>query len=187
MSQQLMLPRLQLPAYHPPAALTPTDALRDYPDVPSGHICEHAKILGTAGEFFCDALLLRHGIQSYQVPEFSAFDRFIYIDGQPLRLQTKVRHTAARGRYDFSVKRGDPRHPRGSRSYDAGDFDILAMVLLNEFVVKFSATWQSETSICFPEIPSLRAKPLESFERALRQLGVSDHLPQTPGNDVSAY
>lgn len=147
-------------------------ALRAYPNVHHTVLCRHAKMLGTAGEYFCDCVFTSHGLTSVEVPEFLPFDREVVYGDRRLRVQTKVRHTPNNGVYNFDVKRGDPRHPGGRKDYDEGDFDILAMVVLHARVVKFTADWRNEQTISLSEMAALHRNPMQSFERALAYLDI---------------
>lgn len=176
MAKQLMLP-LGLPT--PPASTTADAdlkcsirALWTYPDVHHTVLSRHAKMLGAAGELFCDWVFTCHGLVSTAAQEFCAFDREVTYGDHRLKVQSKIRHSPDRGVYRFDVKRGDPRHPAGRKEYSPDDFDILAMIVLHERIVKFTADWRNEQTISFSEIETLRRHPIRSFERALEYLGI---------------
>ena len=184
MTNQLSLP-FGLPIFETPdnTADGCTCSIRDlwtYPDIPPSLYSTRAKMLGSAGEALCDVVCMTHGMLSIPVPEFCHFDRLVVYGKYPLRIQCKVRHSCINGFYTFQVRRGDPRHPGGVVEYATGDFDILAMVLLAERVVKFTANWTTEQTVALWEIDVLRRAPIASFERALEFLGIpriTDAMP----------
>ena len=82
------------------------------------------------------------------------------------------------GAYHFDIKRGYQRGPNGTRAYDRGDFDLLALVGLPHDIVKFTAGWAKSHVIRGHEIPGLRNAPGSSLRQALADLGLSGTSPE---------
>jgi len=183
MAFQPSLPGLA-PPRRPEPARTARTALARYPDVAPADLCTHAKILGQAGEHLVDCVLSTLGERVIPTPEHEQFDRLVWLDQRLLRVQIKTRHVPAAGGYDFIVRRGYQRGPDGTRPYDRGDFDMLALVALPHFVVKFTSEWHHAHRITAAEIPGLRRSPRASFDDALRDLGLSDAIPN-PAPDTT--
>ena len=186
MAFQPSLPGLAPPC-RPEPARTARAALAHYPDVVPDDLCAHAKILGQAGERLVDCVFAMLGERAIPTPEHEQFDRLVWLDQRLLRVQIKTRHVLTSGGYVFNVRRGYQRGPDGTRPYDPGDFDMLALVALPDFVVKFTSDWHQAHRIHTTEIPSLRRHPRASFDTALQDLGLADAVPDrapdmTPGN-----
>jgi len=133
-----------------------------------------------------DCVLAMLGERVIPTPEHEQFDRIVWLDQRLLRVQIKTRHVLGAGGYVFNVRRGYQRGPVGTRPYDPQDFDMLALVALPEFVVKFTAEWRPSHVVSAAEIPSLRRHPRASFDTALHDLGLADAVPDqapdtTPG------
>ncbi|WP_071795133.1 hypothetical protein [Natronohydrobacter thiooxidans] len=152
-------------------------SLLHYPDVSSGVLCENAKTLGHASELLVDSVFARLGIPVASFAEHSPFDRMIWIGSNCLRVQVKGRHRMTDGGYHFDIKRGYQRGPNGTREYDRGDFDVLALVGLPHDIVKFTASWSKSHVIRGHEIPGLRNRPGASLQQALDALGLSGTTP----------
>ena len=185
---QPFLPGLTPPP-RPALARDARAALAQYPDVAPGDLCTHAKILGHAGERLVDCVLATLGERVIAAPEHEQFDRLVWLDTCLLRMQIKTRHVPTGDSYDFIVRRGYQRGPDGTRPYDRGDFDMLALVALPHFVVKFTSEWHHAHRITAAEIPGLRRSPRASFDDALRDLGLHDAIPdrtRTPGPGSAA-
>ncbi|ASP21260.1 hypothetical protein ANTHELSMS3_02598 [Antarctobacter heliothermus] len=161
-------------------ALVPLTELHAFPDISTAAKTHHAKRFGSAAELLCDSLLMRLGIDSHPSPEFQAFDRLIYLNDRPLRLQIKVRLSAENNAFWFKVAHGNPRHASGVRGYRHDAFDLLALVILHHNVVKFSASKASQQQIALSEIPRLRNHPFESLRSAFNALEVSETLDEAP-------
>jgi hypothetical protein len=134
-------------------------SLLHYPDVGADILCENAKTLGHAAELLVDSVFARLGVPAASFPEYSRFDRLIWIGSTCLRVQIKGRHRMTDGAYHFDVKRGYQRGPAGTRDYERGDFDMLALVGLPDDVVRFTGRWARSHIIRGREIPGLRACP----------------------------
>lgn len=151
-------------------------SLLDYPYLHADTICAHAKELGLAAELLVDSTLARLGISYASFGEHSAYDRVIWTADRCLRLQIKARHRATERAYVFDIKKGYQRGPTGTKPYEPGEFDILALVALPEKAVRFTAEWRSSHRITLCEIPRLRARPAESLMEALEHLGLCGAL-----------
>ena len=176
MPHQPFLPGLSAPAT-PPAASQMSASLLHYPDVSAKALCENAKTLGHAAELLVDSVFARLGLIAASFAEHSRFDRMIWIGTTCLRVQIKGRHRMTDGAYHFDIKRGYQRGPNGTRDYDRGDFDLLALVGLPDDVVKFTALWSKSHVIRGHEIPGLRNAPGSSLRQALSDLGLSGTAP----------
>jgi len=181
MAIQPSLPGLAPPCRAKPAR-TARAALARYPDVLRDDLCTHAKILGLAGEHLVDCVLAMLGERVIPTPEHEQFDRIVWLDQRLLRVQIKTRHVLGAGGYVFNVRRGYQRGPFGTRPYDPQDFDVLALVALPEFVVKFTAEWRPSHVVSIAEIPRLRRQPRASFDTALNALGLADAVPDPAAN-----
>lgn len=169
---QLSLPGLSAPAT-PASASHMSASLLHYPDVSSDVLCENAKTLGHAAELFVDSVFARLGVPAADFAEHAPFDRMIWIGPTCLRVQVKGRHRMTDGAYHFDIKRGYQRGPNGTRAYDRGDFDLLALVGLPHDIVKFTAFWSKSHVIRGDEISGLRNRPGASLQQALDDLGLS--------------
>lgn len=171
MPVQLPLTGLSLPEPAPLAAADLSD-LWSYPDLSTQTLCTHAKLLGHAGECLADSLLSRFGLLSIPLPEMSPADRLVLHPARPLRLQVKTTSTRRGTAWQFNIQRGYAHAPSGIRPYEAGAFDLLALVVLPENVVRFTAELRPRHRIAQAEIAALRAKPRASLEEALLSLGL---------------
>lgn len=172
-----------LPGFHPPAP--PAEfrdariALRDYPDIPSHVMCRYGKQLGSAGELLFDSIMMRLGERSIECGEHEPFDRILWLPAGLVRVQIKTRHTITGDGYVFDIKKGYNRGPTGTKPYRTNEFDLLALVVLPENAVRFTAEWRGRHKIRLCEIPRLRARPAESLMEAFEHLGLSGAL-QSP-------
>lgn len=175
---QLLLPGF-IPPERPAENRDARGALATYPDTPVQDLCRHAKILGRAAELLVDSTLMRLGERVYPADEFERHDRTLMLpDGTPLRIQVKARHSRTdTGAYVFNLKQRSARGATGKGPYLPEDFDILAMVVLTEGVVYFTADWQTRHVIEPGEIPALRRSPRASLDAALARLGHADAIP----------
>lgn len=183
MTIQPTLPGLLLPVPRPTTTPARPDLgeLRDFPQISSTAKTVFAKRLGTAAEQLCDSILNRCGIDTIPMAEFSAYDRVIRIDTRELRLQIKTRLSAWSGRFEFRVAHGNPRHASGVRAYADDAFDLVALVVLHENVVKFSASKAQRQCVALSEVAGLRARPFASLDAALRNLEIEkDRDPDLP-------
>ena len=151
-----------------------------YPDLTGEVLCNRAKELGLAAEFFVDSILTRLGVPAAQFGEHSAFDRLIWVGGRCLRLQVKSRHRMSEYGYTFEIRKGYQRGPVGTRPYDKDEFDLLALVGLPHDVVRFTAEWRPQHRIAAREIPGLRARPGLSLAKAIEDLGLDPVTVPTP-------
>jgi len=176
MTTQPTLPGLLLPVPHAPRSVTTADIaeLRRFPDVSPEAKTVFAKRFGTAAEQLCDSTLTRLGFEPFPAPEFAPYDRVVRIDDADLRLQIKVRLSAEGGRFAFRVVHGNPRQSPGVRAYPDDAFDIVALVVLHENVVKFTASKAQRQCITLSEVAALRANPFASLEAALRELELAE-------------
>lgn len=171
MPYQPSLPGLVAPCA-PASVSNLFDTLLHYPNIRAELMCARAKELGQSAELLTDSLLARLGIPCANFAEHSPFDRLIWIGSACLRLQIKSRHRTNDGGYRFEIKKGYQRGPNGTRPYERGDFDILALVALPENVVKFTSDWSTSHVIRLDEIRGLRARPGQSLIQALEALGM---------------
>lgn len=164
------------------ARVSQETALLRYPNVTAEVLCARAKELGQAAELQLDSTTARLGIKSAGFGEHAPFDRVLWIQQFCFRLQIKGRNRSdERGDYRFDIRKGYQRGPTGTKSYEPGDFDLLALVALPENVVKFTARWSEHHVIRRSEIAGLRARPGESLIAALRDLGVTLDLDPESG------
>lgn len=183
--------QLMLPGFAPVAAVrriaAPMSGVREvlaaYPDIPASELCRHAKRLGKSAELLVDSLLMRLGERSYPAEEHEAFDRLLWLPGgPPLRVQIKARHRRTGDLWVFSVTKGYGRSPEGVRPYGDDEFDLLALVVLPEGVVKFAARGAAHHRIHQREIAALRASPRGSLDAALGALGLGGAVPRRPAS-----
>lgn len=146
--------------------------LMHFPDVGSDTLKHHGKLIGRAGELLVESVLLRMGLPSISPAEFMPVDFFVFHTNDILRVQVKTAARAKSGSYQFNISHGYHRSPRGVRRYAETDFDLLALVGLQDNVVKFSADRKRSQSIGMDEVDRLRRCPGKSLERALDALGV---------------
>jgi hypothetical protein len=164
------------------ARVSQETALLRYPDVTAEVLCARAKELGQAAELQLDSTTARLGVKSASFGEHSPFDRVLWIGTFCFRLQIKGRNRSdERGDYRFDIRKGYQRGPTGTKAYEPGDFDLLALVALPENVVKFTARWSEHHVIRRSEIAGLRARPGDSLIAALRDLGVTLDLDPESG------
>jgi hypothetical protein len=176
---QLLLPGITAPT-RPAEARDARVALAAYPDTPTFELCRYAKVLGRAGEQLVDSMMTRFGERAYPADEHERHDRLLLLpDGTPLRMQIKTRHAQAEnGDYVFNLHQRSERGCTGRGPYQPEDFDILAMVVLSENVVRFTADWHRRQVIRGCEIAELRRNPRASLDAALARLG---HVAAIPG------
>ncbi|WP_131725672.1 hypothetical protein ACTTAL_07215 [Rhodobacter capsulatus] len=165
---QLVLPGL-LP---PPAAPDPLpfgapSPLIHYPDIPGSVRANYAKRLGAAGERLVDSYLIRWGFHLIEAPESEPYDRMIFVNDDLLRLQIKTVTHAVSGAFRFSMEQGYRKSPGGRHQYQSNAFDLAALVILPENVVRFSAEPRRCHRIPASEIAYLRRKPQASFLDAI--------------------
>lgn len=172
MPVQLPLVGLMLPPVALRSAASVT-ALWSFPDLDTGTLCHHAKILGHAGEHFVDSVLLRFGLLPLALPEHSSADRLVLHPDAVLKLQIKTATAERGGAWHFNISKGYSHSPGGLRPYAASDFDLLALVVLPENVVRFSRDRRPAHRILRSEIAGLRADPRASLEEALLSVGLA--------------
>lgn len=176
MPLQLTLPGFQLPA-RPPEAHEARGALAPYPDLDGPTLCRYAKHLGAAGELLFDSLMMRLGERVVPAEEHEHFDRILWLPDRFLRVQIKTRNVASGSGYHFGIRKGYQRGPVGTRPYARADFDLLALVVLPESVIRFTSEWRASHVVAAAEIPGLRRHPRTSFDDALRGLGLESAVP----------
>lgn len=172
MPHQFMLPGFAPPA-RPLEFREAREALRNYPDIPGTTMSRYGKQLGTAGELLFDSLMMRLGERSIECAEHEPFDRILWLPDGFVRVQIKTRHTMTNGSYVFDVKKGYNRGPNGTQSYNRSEFDILALVVLPEDVIRFTSEWRNTHRVKLSEIPQLRTRPADSLHEALEGLGMA--------------
>lgn len=170
MAVQLSLAGLDLP--RAPANVDAAHSLWDYPHIPGSVVCEHAMLIGSAGEALVDSLLLRHGLLPMHVPGNLTSDRLVYTPGGLVRMQVKTCSMPRDGVYSFHVGKGYRNTPQGVRAYGPDDFDVLALVCLADNAVFFTHELRPDFRIPVSAIPSLRAAPRASLEEALINIGI---------------
>lgn len=173
MSHQLHLPGVELP-FDSSRLIDLSWALWPFPEVPHYVLSRHAKMLGQAGEHLVDSLLCRYGLISLPVPEVLPVDRLVVHPDRLVRIQVKTSSSCRDGAYHFSLHKGYQRGPTGIKPYAPNDFDIAAFVVLPENVVLFTASKQASCRIPISEIAHLRARPRDSLDEALLELGVQN-------------
>jgi len=172
MPHQFLLPGFQPPA-PPPECRDAREALRDYPYISGQTMCRFGKQLGAAGELLFDSIMMRLGERSIACAEHEQFDRILWLPDALIRVQIKTRHSMTGDSYVFDIKKGYQRGPTGTKPYDRSDFDMLALVILPEGVIRFTSEWRNTHRIRTCEIPALRARPGASLLDALGGLGLS--------------
>ncbi len=175
---QPMLSGLTLPAVALPSRSS--DDLRDWPDVSPAAVCRHAKALGAAGEAIFDAQMLCFGQLALPVGEFFPFDRLILRAPRPVRVQVKTVILPSAGGYSVEPRKGYRGSPLGMRPYAAEDFDLLAIVVLRESVVFYSAEKAPRHLVALSSIARLRRDPRASFDAALSDLDAADLESRSP-------
>lgn len=156
-----------------PPAMMPRPAcgdLRNWPNVSADAVCRHAKALGAAGEALVDAQLLCFGELAVPVGEFFPFDRLILRVPRPIRVQIKTVILPSTGGYAVEPRKGYRGSPAGMRPYAASDFDLLAVVVLREGVIRYTVEKARRYTIPFSAIDRLRRDPRGSFDAALADL-----------------
>lgn len=144
--------------------------LRDWPHVSAKTVCHHAKQLGAAGEALVDYQMLCVGELSLAVGEFFPYDRLIVRPDGLIRVQVKTVIMPADKGYTVEPRKGYRGSPRGLQRYAAGDFDLLAIAILREAVVYYTAEHAPTYHIPLSAIAGLRSNPRASFARALADL-----------------
>lgn len=168
MSHQLSLPGFPLHTTDP--SLSAAQDLRDWPDVPADVVCRHAKQLGAAGEAIFDAFMLMFGEIAAPVPESMPFDRILL--RRPFSVRVQIKSVIMPSDHGYSVQpmRGYRGSPQGMRAYADDDYDMLALVVLRESVIRFTTEKQRRFNIPLSAISQLRAQPRLSFDAALHDL-----------------
>ena len=176
MTNQLKLPGLILPSV---GEETPDRSdLRDWPDVSAATVCRFAKQLGAAGEALFDCQMLCFGELSLAVGEFFPFDRLIARANGLIRVQVKSVTMPSDHGYTVEPRKGYRGSPRGLQRYGDDEFDLLAIVILRESVVYYTADNARTHHIPFSAIAHLRRRPRASFDAAIAALGAGAEVPQ---------
>jgi hypothetical protein len=147
-------------------------ALLQFPNVDADTLTRHGKQLGRSGELLVESTLCRVGIDCHLMPEHLAYDCVIFHGRLTVRVQVKTAARPRDGRYHYSISKGYRGSPSGVRRYDEGDYDLLALVGLQDNVVKFSADRTRGQFIGLDEVDLLRRRPAASYLRALGELGL---------------
>ena len=108
----------------------------------------------------------------------------IWLPDRFLRVQIKTRNVPSGPGYHFEIRKGYQRGPVGTKPYRPSDFDLLALVVLPESVIRFTAEWRPSHVVAVAEIPGLRQRPRASFDDALRDLGIPEAIPE-PAPDMT--
>ena len=185
MPQQLPLPGFHLPE-RPTEARIARTALAHYPHLDGATLSRYGKQLGASGELLFDSLMMRLGERVVPADEHEHFDRVLWLPDIFLRVQIKTRTVPSGAGYHFEIRKGYQRGPVGTKPYARADFDLLALVVLPESVIKFTAAWRPSHVVATSEIPGLRQRPRQSLDTALHDLGLADAVPDqapetTPG------
>ncbi|MDE3121553.1 MAG: hypothetical protein KGK00_07245 [Paracoccaceae bacterium] len=143
-----------------------------FPHLRTDVMCQHAKLIGHAGELLVESMLLRHGLVSAALPDTFPVDRVIFHPQRPVGMQIKTSMSARDGAFNFAVSKGYQRSPSGQRQYEPEDFDILALCVLPANVVYFTTQGRSSFRIPCRQIPALQANPIASLAAALKDLGL---------------
>lgn len=175
---QPYLPGMPMPP-RPTESRDARTALASYPNVTTEDLCRYAKFLGASAELLVDSLFMRLGERAFPMPEHERCDRALILpNGTPIRIQVKTRHTQNdRGDYIFTLRQRSERGCTGRGPYEPQDFDILAMAVLTENVIRFTADWHLRQVIHASEITELRRNPRRSLDAALARLGHTDAIP----------
>lgn len=179
MPHQFRLPGF-LPPAPPPECRDAREALRDYPNIPGHVMCRFGKQLGAAGELLFDSVMMRLGERFVSCAEHEPFDRILWLPEGFVRVQVKTRHSMTGDSYVFDIKKGYQRGPNGTRPYERSEFDMLALVILPEGVIRFTSEWRNTHRIRMCEIPRLRARPAESLLDAFNGLGLTGGPAASP-------
>ena len=175
--------QLHLPGFHPPdrpvEARTARAALARYPDLSGATLSRYGKQLGTSGELLFDSLMMRFGERVVPADEHEHFDRVLWLPDRFLRVQIKTRNVPSGPGYHFEIRKGYQRGPVGTKPYERADFDLLALVVLPESVIRFTAEWHPSHVVAMADIPRLRRHPRASLDDALRDLGIPEAIPDT--------
>lgn len=147
-------------------------ALLQFPNVDADILKRHGKEIGRAGERLVESILCRLGLNCQLVDEHQAYDCVVFLRSSYLRVQIKTAARPRNGRYHCNVAKGYHGSPNGVRRYDESDYDLLALVGLQDNVVKFSADRARSQFIGLDEVDLLRRRPAASYLRALGELGL---------------
>jgi hypothetical protein len=152
--------------------------LAHYPDVAPDVLCHHARAIGQAGESLVDSLLLRHGLVSAHLPDGNCADRLLLLPRTSLKLQIKTRTRPSPSGYVFRMKKGFRASGDGCRPYEAGDYDIAALVALPRNAVMFTAAQGATLTIPHDRVPKISCDPLCSLAQALADLDARAEAPE---------
>lgn len=178
MPTQPLLPGLALPCSD--TASSTADDLRDWPNVTADVVCRNAKQLGAAAEALFDSQMHVFGQIPLPVAEFLPFDRILLRPSGIWRVQIKSITMPTNDGYALELRRGYRCSPQGMRRYAATDYDLLAIVLLRENVIRFYAEHQPRYHIPFSAIRGLRLAPRASFDAAVALLEMQREQARAP-------
>lgn len=151
--------------------------MRLYPHVSHDVRRANAKFIGAAGEYLVDSLLTRHGLTVWSAPDLHRADRLIDIHGRAVLLQIKTVTAPVNGVCIFPMVHGNSR-TGNKRAYAKDAFDIAALAVLSENVVKFVPNRGRSFHIDVAEFESLKADPIDSLEFSLGMMMKCAALPQ---------
>ena len=158
------------------------DELQNWPNISSETVCRHASLFGAAGEAFFDFQMLLFGEVSMNVTESLPYDRLLMRQPFSLRVQVKSLVIPRENGYRIIPKCGCRRSSSGMRAYHEDDYDLLAVVLLQENVAFYTAEKAPRIMIPFADIEQLRRRPRATFDAALQSLEMqAEDRPETVG------
>ena len=132
----------------------------------------HAKQIGECGAALTVYCLRDMGLHACEVGDACHYDLSVDVGGSLLRVQVKsTSKSPGSGMYRFNHTKGHRSTPRGVRSYDGGDYDILALAALSVKHVVF-VTFTNEPNLARPvEMFKRKGIEKETFRAALHKLG----------------
>lgn len=161
---------------------SPKDELRNWPNISSETVCRHASLFGAVGEAFCDYQMLLFGEVSMNVTESLPYDRVLMRHPFSLRVQVKSLVIPRENGYRIIPKCGCRRSSLGMRAYHEDDYDLLAVVLVQENVAFYTAEKAPRIMIPFADIEQLRQRPRATFDAALQSLQMqAEDRPEAVG------
>lgn len=158
------------------------DELQNWPNISSETVCRHASLFGAAGEAFFDYQMLLFGEVSMNVTESLPYDRLLMRHPFSLRVQVKSLVIPRENGYRIIPKCGCRRSSLGMRAYHEDDYNLLAVVLVQENVAFYTAEKAPRIMIPFADIEPLRQRPRATFDAALQSLQMqAEDRPETVG------
>jgi hypothetical protein len=151
--------------------------MRLYPHVSHDVRRANAKFIGASGEYLVDSLLTRHGLTVWSAPDLHRADRLIAIHGRAVLMQIKTVTAPVNGSCVFTMVHGNGR-AGSQRPYARDAFDIAALAVLSENVVKFVPNRGRSFHVDVAEFESLKADPIDSLEFSLSMMMKDASLPR---------